>query len=140
MIIKSVTTWSPLLSAASRALEDPPVILLFSYCNCCFSEELAIYGPDSFLSIGVPGPQTGLVLLPVLLRTDASVEKGGLEGLCSELCYPQLENVDAAYYLMSHSYQSFRLQMFLIDPYLHTKFVSNIAGKCLERICLLSRG
>ena len=77
MIIKSVTTWSPLLSAASRAPEDPPASLLFSYCNCCFSEELAIYGPDSFLSIGVPGPQAGLVPLPVLLRTDASVEKGG---------------------------------------------------------------
>lgn len=77
MIIESVTTWSPLLRAASRAPEDLPASLLFSYCDCCFSEDLAIYGPDSFLSIGVPGPQAILVLLPVLLRTDASVEKAG---------------------------------------------------------------
>lgn len=34
-------------------------------------------GPDSFLSIGVPGPQAVLVLWPVLSKADASVEKGG---------------------------------------------------------------
>lgn len=36
--------------------------------------------------------------------------------------------------------QSFSLHMFLINPYLHPKFISNIPHKWMEQICLLACG